>query len=663
MLATGRDRNKRGSANASRGGRTGAAARFEVLDRVGEGTLWIVYRVRERQNGQIRVLKALKGAFNRHPQFVEALARHAEAQAQLDAPGLALCLETGTEDGTLYLVGEWLGGPSLESQLGRGPVETASICKVLQPIIEGLGAMHEHGLCHGDVRPCQIVSTDQGEWKLTDAGAAGALAAAGMATADVQPESAYYLAPERTQGASPSAQTDLYSLGVVLYRMLAGRPPFEGSSPLAIALRHRNDSVLSPSRLNPRCDPRLEAIALALLEKNPARRMNSGQVLTGILEVAAEFAPSPARRRSGALPTQDKARSPDPGASTMPIVSAAAPGADPDSPPVPQPANARRRPSSAVVGGPRVLSPQDLQTLRAKHRRREFWGALGALVGLLLAFGALGGVFYGAYYSWVRDTPREVVVPNYVGMLEEDAQRSLEAEGLTLRVVKEVFDPRKPVGTVVTGDPLPGKMVRARREVVVTISQGQKPITMPNFGEMSLDQARKIINLTGMKLGQVTEQFHDKVPQGYICSQNPDPGEQVRRSDPIALVVSRGPQPAQPDPSQSATAAPIPGGKPLPNDSAGATDSQGQPSDTAGNTDAGSKVSRAVRIRVAVPSDGPSQLVQIVVTDANGENTVYSRLRRPGDIVSERVKITRNQGTTASVRVFVGDTLIKEEKL
>jgi hypothetical protein len=160
-------------------------------------------------------------------------------------------------------------------------------------------------------------------------------------------------------------------------------------------------------------------------------------------------------------------------------------------------------------------------------------------------------------------------------------------------------------------------------------------------------------------LGPVVEQFHDRVPRGYICGQYPESGEPFRRSEPITLIVSRGPQPKEIDGTTSDAPllddATSPGAAPAPDAPA-----DFEPAPTAG---ADGTITRIALIRVQIPADGGSQLVRVIVRDAGGERVVYSKTHRAGDEVKERVRVRRAQGATALVRVYVGQSLIKEEQL
>jgi serine/threonine-protein kinase len=296
---------------------------------------------------------------------------------------------------------------------------------------------------------------------------------------------------------------------------------------------------------------------------------------------------------------------------------------------------------------------------RRRHWRREFVGALLALFWTLVAAGLLAGIIYGAYAFWMNETPREVTVPKYVGLNEFEAKRVLDGAGLKLYVTRETYNRKRRAGTVLDGQPKAGERVRVGREVLVTVSRGEEPTAMYDFSELSLERAHDIIARHGMRLGQVAEQYHDAVPQGYICGQYPEPGQPFRRSEPINLIVSRGPQPQ----GEAPVAAPLP--PPPASITPEEEEDTNRPSFTIKPEEEPdvTLVSRGVVVRVAIPMNGSRQEVRIVVRDADGEQTVYRKMHAPGDLIDKRIDVVRQQGTTALVRVYVGRQLLKESRV
>jgi serine/threonine-protein kinase len=686
-------------------GRNGnsAAARYEVLEREGEGSLWVTYRVRERTTGRIYALKALKSTFAKHDAFSQSLLQALEASRAWAHPRLTATFEAGVEEGTPFYVTDWISGGNLAARLRRAPFGRSEALSFVRQIGEGLEYLHAQGAAHGDLRPSQLLLMGDGNLKIADPGQGMAFSQAKLNLTDIIGDAAFYQAPEYWDNRPPSPGADLYALGVMLYQMLTGRVPFEGTSPLAIARRHRSEAPIRPSQLNPRCPTDLERITLRLLEKDPRARYVSASHLLRDLSpngssrtTPATPGTSPAEEEndlntnpinpvvaSAAVATDALAGAPA-GAAVAGTVAGAvsglaattaagavgtpATGIGVDDAPddEPRPARRLRRPQTTPTVSPAFPGSDDddlneddavqrERLARKKHRKREAIGALLAIFWTLVAAGLLTGIVYGAYYFWVQELPKEVRVPEYRYRNQMESERVLAGRGLKMRITREVFNPKIASGTVIGGDPKPGKSVRQGREVYVTISRGPEPIRMYDFSELTLQQARQIVMRDGLRMGQIAEQFHDRVPAGYICGQYPEPGDSFRRSDPINLIVSRGPQPTGEAPNPAQLPPPPEVTPQTPVDEPSFSNPAVAPDATL--------VSRAVQVRVVIPADGTQQEVRVIVRDADGEHTVYRQSHNPGDVVDETVQVTREQGTSAVVRIYVGGSLLREERV
>jgi serine/threonine-protein kinase len=610
-----------------------------------------------------------------------------------------------------------------------------------------------------------VLGSGEGLLKLTDACTSDAFSAAGLSISDVQQDSIYYLAPERTvantYGDAPATVgSDLYALGAILYRMLSGRVPFAGPSPVAVAMRHRHDEPLPPSRFNPQCPPDLEEIAMRLLAKEPAQRFASAQeVLAALTPQSSNPFPSltpapapdaiastdtennteviaaqtqlettlldetpqeqmvavsetetadaepevdspPAETETATAETETQAApvfatAPNLFPADLPITALAAtpltqlsasvvpvavraPATNaamnkanittkktPQPQPVAVPSADPAIATTTVATAPAApTAPDDEKQLRKKQRRREFWGAFLALLWVFIGVGMLGGIVYGSYQLWVNSAPKDVKVPSYIGLNEARAKQALSKSELTLTVRGEVFNPKQPAGTIVTGDPRPGRMVKAGRTVAVTISRGAEQTAMPDLSDLDLQRARQILSRAGMRIGNVTEIYHDRVARGYVAGQFPLAGEAFSRSEPINLVISRGPQL-----SDNTQASPdlLP---PPPPPSAGTSTEDNplttSPDDSASQTTSKTPlVSRTVLLRVPVPAkDGAtSRTVKIVIRDASGDHTIYNQSHAPGELIDEYVRVTRPQGSTATISIYIDGELQKQQKV
>lgn len=347
--------------------------------------------------------------------------------------------------------------------------------------------------------------------------------------------------------------------------------------------------------------------------------------------------------------------------------------------------------TASVVAGTSSVSPppslpptdEDLaadkeleRKARRKHRRREAWSAVRAFLWVWVAVGLLGGMVYGSYRWWVNSAPRDVKVPSYVGKKEGEAKGLLKKAGLKYTVQGEVYDPRRPAGTILRGFPAPGKTVKVGRNVSVTISRGAEKVLMPDLSELTLPQVRQVLQRAGMRLGNISAMYHEKVARGYICGQYPSPGDSFSRSDSINLIISRGPQPTESPTSQLPPPPEPPDAEPplLSNGTdQGGISTAGAPevqtttppsSDESSDADM-PQVSRTVLIRIPVPpkAGADTREVRVVVRDAGGEHTVYEQSHAPGELVDEYVQITRAQGGSATILIYIDGVLQKQQRV
>ncbi len=256
--------------------------RYRLEARIGAGGMAEVYRGFDPVLNRTVAIKILLPQFARDASFVERFRREAQAAARLNHPNIVGVYDTGADDGTQYIVMEFIEGRTLADFLAAGrrptPVQAAEIS---QKICGALAAAHAQGVIHRDIKPGNVMVTRDGTVKVMDFGIARITT--GVETAPQTSAvlgTASYLSPEQAQGGPVDARTDIYSLGAVLYELLTGRPPFIGESPVAVAYKQVNEAPVPPSQVNADVPPRMDAVVMRALSKNPANRY---QTAAGVL--------------------------------------------------------------------------------------------------------------------------------------------------------------------------------------------------------------------------------------------------------------------------------------------------------------------------------------------------------------------------------------------
>src|SRR6202790_3826795 len=257
------------------------SGRYELSHLVARGGMAEVYRARDQPLDRPAALKVLFPELSVDRSFVERFRREAQAAANLSHPNIVPVFDWGEDTGTYFIVMEFIDGRPLSSILKTaGPLSAERTADIGAHVAAALGYAHKHGVIHRDVKPGNVLITDEGQVKVTDFGIARAInTEESLTQTGAVMGTATYFSPEQAEGIGVDSRSDIYSLGVVLYEMVTGRPPFLGDPPVAVASKHVRDHPPAPREVNPGVPPDLEAIILKCLAKSPDHRYASGDDL------------------------------------------------------------------------------------------------------------------------------------------------------------------------------------------------------------------------------------------------------------------------------------------------------------------------------------------------------------------------------------------------
>jgi len=477
---------------------TTVGTRFHIVGRIGEGWLFTVYRARDLLTGQLVAVKVVRPTFTIQRPFVEALLKAFEQHMYLAHPVLVRYLAAGeTEDNIPFVVCELVAGYALTQLLQRRlPLPVSQALGLLSQVADGISYLHHAGTVHGDVRPHNILVSPRGEVKVGDYGLWSVFTSLRVAETEWLERAAPYLAPERFQGDEATPQSDVYSLGVILFQMLTGHLPFEANRVADFAHSHLTAPIPLASSFNPSVPFALDAVLLRAMAKDPAQRFaNAGELRNALQEVMA----------------------------TLEVERTAMPSV------------------------PETLTPteetEEKEEPSVWHRFMQ--PAFGLVFGLILGLVIVSGVIYSLL---VGTKPNEVVVPDVTGMKLSQAQQILAERNLKLRVVRWEFSKEVPPEHIIRMEsPEPNQKVLEGREVLVVVSQGEAKVTVPDLSGQSLQDALSTIKNAKLRLGQRVDTYSETVPAGYVIGQQPPPGVDVPEETPVNIIVSKGPPPPEPE--------------------------------------------------------------------------------------------------------------------
>ena len=454
--------------------------RYEIVEILGEGGMAFVYKARDKQLQRDVAIKTLKPNYVNQEKFVDRFRREAQTAANLNHPNIVQIFDWGIEDEP-YFVMEYIEGNTLTSIIsGNRTVGLNDVLYIGSQVANGLKEAHKRGLVHRDIKPGNIMITPDGKVKVTDFG----IVSLQNEESDITKTGAVlgtasYISPEQAQGKPVSFESDLYSLGTVLYELIAGKPPFTGDSPIATATKHLTDKPEKLSNYRKDIPKALENAILKLLEKRPSDRFKSAEDLRALLLQQ--------RKQIQINQTQEN-----------------------------------------LV---------DLTNPKIKFR----FTLPALIISVALVFGtvwALSNVFDGLPVD--GGAPTLVEIPDLTGSEQAQALNDLQSLGFIVGI-ENAADSSVPAGFVITTQPPANTITNPDTLVTIIVSVGPEAFPIPYVVDLEVARGVYVIKESGFQVGQQLEINDDNIPRGFIISQNPIAGTKMSPDSTVDLVISAGP--------------------------------------------------------------------------------------------------------------------------
>ncbi|MBZ5733328.1 Stk1 family PASTA domain-containing Ser/Thr kinase [Nocardioides sp. TRM66260-LWL] len=542
-----------GSVGASSDPLTGRLldGRYRVGRRIARGGMAGVYEAVDVRLDRLVAVKIMHAGLGDDAQFAARFVREARAAARLTHPHVVSVYDQGADDGTVFLAMELVPGHTLRDVISqRAPMPPAQALALLEPVVSALAAAHRAGLMHRDVKPENVLISEDGQVKVADFGLAKAISAETQHTATgVLIGTVSYVAPELVVDGSGDARADVYAVGVILHELLTGQKPHQGESPIQVAYKHVHEDVPPPSRLVPGLPAYVDALVARATARDVTQRPSDAGVLLRHLhrvqQALREGVDDPGLTQDltplvaalggteeivGVEEIRDRLHEPQ----TMPLATrpparaeglsasdvehtTVAPLAPPYAP-VPTPAG-----PAASAGG-------------AAPRRRRRRGPLLLVLAVVLALAVAGGAYWFGYARYAS-------LPSVLDLTQAQATARLEAAGYRVQTGAAVYSDDVARGHVVSTDPDPGSRVLDGATVTLVISRGVEQYPVPDLAGRTRDDAEQALRDTRLEVGLVTGRYSETVPQGQVISSDPKAGTELRRGVSVDLVVSKGRQP------------------------------------------------------------------------------------------------------------------------
>ncbi|MBK9740678.1 MAG: Stk1 family PASTA domain-containing Ser/Thr kinase [Actinobacteria bacterium] len=496
--------------------------RYQVLSQLARGGMATVYQATDLRLDRVVALKVMHPHLAHDQAFVSRFQREAKSAARLTHAHVVAVYDQGEDNGLIYLAMEYVPGRTLRDVLRQyGPLSPEQALVFLDPVLEALAAAHAAGFVHRDVKPENVLISDDGRVKVADFGLARALVPSDKSiTQGMIIGTVAYLSPEQMKRSEADGRSNVYSTGILLFEMITRQVPHARESPLSVAYQHVNTDVPAPSSLRREIPADVDALVVTATRRDPSLRyQNATDFLADVRRVRASLPPPRPFVDSRDTLVVDSTMSAQLAAAAQ-ATAAQALAKPPARPPAPPPTS-----TSATAREP-----------RPRYRRRK-----APWVVALLVLAALAAAFAGWYIA--AGPGKAVPVPSVVGQSADVAQAAIGKAGLTFAVAEEQYSETAPAGTVISTDPPAGESVRTEGTVSVVVSRGPERYDVPAVKGKQQDQAAALITSANLAVGEVTQAFDDKVDAGSVISSTPKAGASVKPGTPVALVVSKGPKP------------------------------------------------------------------------------------------------------------------------
>lgn len=482
--------------------------RYEILEKIGEGGMATVYKARCNILKRYVAVKVLREEFKTDEEFIRRFNTEAQAAASLTHPNIVSIFDVGHEDNIYYIVMELVQGKTLKEIINEdGVLPWKWSVNIAIQVASALETAHKNNIVHRDIKPHNIIITEDGIAKVTDFGIAKAVSNSTITAFGTTIGSVHYFSPEHARGGYTDAKSDIYSLGVVMYEMLTGRVPFDADTPVSIALKHMQEKPVEPMKLNPSIPFAINKIIMKAMEKEPSLRYQNATEMLKDLSMALKD-PEGGFVKSNAEKLQYTQRVP-------------------------------------------VLGEEPQVEMRKENNKGKFakyfeehttakkvW--ITVIIAVLVILIPLAG-FFGVQALLKAGLPKDVNLPNFVGQTLDEAKVTLGKTKLTLET-EEVFNDEVEVGKIISQEPpySEGTTVKENTTVKLKISKGSEMVEMIKVVGMTYEEAEQKLR-DEMRLNVEREEETSKtVEKDVVIKQDVAEGKQIKVGETVKLTVSIG---------------------------------------------------------------------------------------------------------------------------
>ena len=490
--------------------------RYQITERIGIGGMAEVYRAQDNVLGRLVAVKVMLPQYAADESFTQRFKQEAASAANLQSPYIVNVYDWGQDEGTYYIVMEYVRGSDLKTAINqRGAINQRKVAEIGSQVCQALSVAHGLDIIHRDIKPQNIMVQPDGNVKVMDFGIARAKNSTKEQTSSVL-GTAHYISPEQAQGKELTAASDIYSLGIVLYESATGKLPFDGPDAVSVAMKQVQDEPVPPRELNPEIDPSLEAIILKAMSKNPMERFATAKDMRSALN--DYLAGRPVALGAGFTGAQTQIMGGVPNIGPMPDGTAVMP---------------------AVGGGNQHGgSSQNHSYMSDNTAPKKKGKKVAAVVAAIAAVVAL--IAIAAFALGGNSSGEQIEVPDVTGQTLDQAKTAIQSAGFKVGNVTQSYSESVESGKVISQDPT-AKTKKAKGSTInLTVSQGTQEIEVPDLVGKTADVAKKLLQANGLKYKAGTAEYSDSVDKDRIARQDVAAGSKVAKDTVVTYYLSLG---------------------------------------------------------------------------------------------------------------------------
>lgn len=507
--------------------------RYELIEKIGEGGMAIVYKARDNKLSRLVAVKILKKEFANNKDISDKFKKEATAVANFSDANIVNVLDVGhEEEGNIdYFVMEYVNGKTLKELIvEKGKLNYAVAISISIQIAKALECAHKNNIIHRDVKPQNILVTESGIVKVTDFGIAKSSTSATITNTTTIMGSAHYLSPEQAKGTFIDSRSDIYSLGIVLYEMVTGVLPFDGESPVTIALKHIQAEPTEPKKYNPSIPESLNNLIIKSMSKESTNRYQSCRELINDLQKIKENPDVIIGIRNN---YEDERT-----IIMEPIRTESIPEN------VPRQSEVKKSYSKTDFENDYDDDYDDDENFfnpRNKTKKRKNNKAKTIIISVVIILAAIfGGIAFGSGLFNGEGSGKKVIIPNIIGMTIEDATKQLDKVGLKL-TISGIVESDKEENTILETNPVVNTEAKSGDIISVKVSGGVGKITVPDLRDYEINYIKDLLTQKGLNWS-IDEEYSENIKSGYLIDQYPERDTEVEKGSTIQLTVSKGPE-------------------------------------------------------------------------------------------------------------------------